>query len=233
VGTGNSFLEKGLLKVSDDWAAFLFSKLMLEGAKEMKRKKEIITDVFLLMTFMVLTLVSPALLHAGSLPDTGQTKCYDNAGNEINPCPSPGQSFYGQDGNYTCNPHSYTLLAGGIMVQDNVTGLIWQKDTAPGTYNWDHAVSYCENLILGGYSDWRLPTIKELTTIVDSSIPYPGPTINTDYFPNTVSSFYWSSATLASILTTPGTSISTVAASAATISPTAPTCGRCAGDSDW
>ena len=83
------------------------------------------------------------------------------------------------------------------MVQDNVTGLIWQKDTAPGTYNWDHAVSYCENLILGGYSDWRLPTIKELTTIVDSSIPYPGPTINTDYFPNTVSSNYWSSTTYA------------------------------------
>ena len=143
MGTGNSFLEKGLLKVSDDWAAFLFSKLMLEGAKEMKRKKEIITKVFLLMTFMVLTLVSPALLNAGTLPDTGQTKCYDNT-QEIN-CPQPGDPFYGQDAQYTCNPQSYTKLdASGTplpddapwpwaMVKDNVTGLIWENKTDDGS----------------------------------------------------------------------------------------------------
>ena len=146
---------------------------------------------------------------AGSLPDTGQTKCYDANGNEINPCPSSGQPFYGQDAQFPCNPHSYTKLdANGnplpddapswVMVRDNATGLVWQKDTAPGTYNWQQAIDYCENLILGVYSDWRLPTIKELSTIVDSSIPYPGPTINTDYFPNTVSSDYWSSTTYAS-----------------------------------
>ena len=201
MGMGNSFVEKGLLKVSDDLAAFLVSKLMLEGAKEMKRKKEIITDVFLLMTFMVLTLVSPALLHAGSLPDTGQTKCYDANGYEINPCPSPGQSFYGQDGNYTCNPHSYTMLAGGIMVQDNVTGLIWENKTddssihdKDNTYNWYDAqsvfIATLNSQNFGGHNDWRLPTVKELSTIVDSSIPYPGPTINTDYFPIAIQTLY-------------------------------------------
>ena len=49
----------------------------------------------------------------------------------------------------------------------------------------------------GGHSDWRMPTIKELAYIVNYSIAYPGPTINTKYFPNTVSSFYWSSTTYA------------------------------------
>ena len=50
----------------------------------------------------------------------------------------------------------------------------------------------------GGYSDWRMPTIKELAYIVNYSISYPGPTIDTGYFPDTVSSFYWASTTGAS-----------------------------------
>ncbi len=49
----------------------------------------------------------------------------------------------------------------------------------------------------GGYSDWRMPTIKELAYIVNHSIPYPGPTIDTGYFPDTAASWYWSSTTYA------------------------------------
>ena len=45
----------------------------------------------------------------------------------------------------------------------------------------------------GGYSDWRLPSLKELNSIVNYDIPSPGPTINAAFFPNTQSSFYWSS----------------------------------------
>ena len=167
--------------------------------------KKIVFSV-LIITFTVLSTAIIAL--STPLPDTGQTKCYDANGNEINPCPSPGQDFYGQDAQYICNPQSYTMLAGGIMVQDNVTGLIWENKTddssihdKDNTYNWYDAqsvfIATLNSQNYGGYSDWRLPTIKELSTLVDSSIPYPGPTINTDYFHNTVSSRYWSSTTTA------------------------------------
>jgi surface antigen len=80
---------------------------------------------------------------SSSVPDTGQTKCYDVAGNVIT-CPSPGQPLYGQDANYTINPPSYTKLDSSgkamsdsatswSMVKDNVTGLIWENKTVDGT----------------------------------------------------------------------------------------------------
>jgi hypothetical protein len=132
-----------------------------------------------IITFIAIVSLSvPAI--AGPVPDTGQTQSYTNT--------------FGEDSDYNCNPHSYTDLGNGV-VRDNVTGLEWQKATAPGTYTWQQAIDYCNNLSLGGHSDWRLPTIKELTTLVDSSIPYPGPTINTTFFPGTVASNYWSSTT--------------------------------------
>lgn len=107
--------------------------------------------VFLGMLFAVAFAVAP--VFAVSVPDTGVTACYDDVGNVIS-CPSPGQPFYGQDGNYSINPPSYTKLdsngntlpvsaASWAMVRDNVTGLIWEKKTDDGsvhdkdnTYTW-------------------------------------------------------------------------------------------------
>jgi len=75
-------------------------------------------------------------------------------------------------------------------VTDTSTGLMWQQ-TVSSIYSWEQSLAYCEDLNLGGYTDWRLPTIKELRSIVDYS-RY-DPSINMNYFPNTVSGFYWSS----------------------------------------
>jgi hypothetical protein len=104
----------------------------------------------------------------------------------------------GQSADPTCNPHSYIQPGTGV-IKDTVTGLMWQQTTAPGmsdgTYSWQQAEDYCENLALGGYDDWRLPTIQELSTLVDSGVSLSSetvnPTINMTFFNETVPSNYW------------------------------------------
>ena len=80
-------------------------------------------------------------------------------------------------------------------VTDTATGLMWQQTGATSKKKWKDALSYCKNLSLAGYTDWRLPTIEELRSLVDHS--HQKPSINTTYFPNAISSFYWSSTTYA------------------------------------
>ena len=143
-------------------------------------------------------------------PDTGQTKFYGDS-KEINR-PSEGQAFFGQDAhNQPRVPRSYTKLGhsgielpadtehidkGGpwIMTRDNATGLVWELITKGNRgieYTWEEALTYAEKLELGGYTDWDLPTVKELNSLVDRGVYYPA--IDTNWFPNTLSSRYWSS----------------------------------------
>ena len=187
---------------------------------------------------VLLLLLVPAInAYAAPLPDTGQTKCYDNSA-EMIACPVPGEAFYGQDGNYNINPPSYTKLdASGnalsddatswAMIKDNVTGLIWENKTNDGSihdgskiFTWcdrdsatnglnqgicgtgtgtDNGATDTEAFIkalndthFGGFSDWRLPTPKELTTIVDRNLI--NPAVNATWFPNTALIASWSSA---------------------------------------
>ena len=75
------------------------------------------------------------------------------------------------------------------------TCLTWQKAAPEKKMTWKQALSYCENLRLAGKSDWRLPNVEELRSIVDYS-KY-DPSIDEDLFPNTMSAFYWSSTSSA------------------------------------
>jgi len=54
-------------------------------------------------------------------------------------------------------------------IRDNATGLTWQKNDSQSAMDWDAAISYCETGVTGGYSDWRLPNVKELQSLVDYS----------------------------------------------------------------
>ncbi len=134
--------------------------------------------------------------------DTGQVKCYDNY-KQIG-CPQPGEPFYGQDAQYNGIRMSYRDNSDGTVTDLN-TGLMWQKTPPAEHFSWNEAVNYAENLQLAGYDDWRMPTIKELYSLVAfyGNIRTMTPYINTDYFdfeyPDTsrgyriIDAQYWSS----------------------------------------
>ena len=140
------------------------------------------------------------------LPDTGQTKCYDVAGNEIT-CPTEGQPLHGQDAQYQGAVPAYTDNGDGT-VTDNNTGLVWMNNTADTNNDgqvtsddyptgdritWQEAVDYCEGLSFAGLSDWRLPDYAELESIVNYD-RY-NPAINPVFMCE--SSYYWSATTIA------------------------------------
>ncbi|MCP5498863.1 MAG: Ig-like domain-containing protein [Leptospiraceae bacterium] len=98
---------------------------------------------------------------------------------------------------------------GDGTIKDNNTGLIWQKCSmeqnsidcsgTATTAKWANAGSYCtglSNLPTTNPRTWRLPSKDELVSIVDYSVTS-GAVINTTFFPNTVTSGYWSSTTYA------------------------------------
>ncbi len=88
---------------------------------------------------------------------------------------------------------SIHTVNGDGTVTDNRTGLIWvQADTVDKT--WDEALRYCEDLTMAGSSDWRLPNIKELSSINDESRVRPS--LDATAFPGAPSALFWSSTTL-------------------------------------
>ncbi|WP_080682792.1 DUF1566 domain-containing protein [Sorangium cellulosum] len=63
---------------------------------------------------------------------------------------------------------------------DRSTGLLGQRGASLTTFSWSDALAYCEKLNLADYTDWRLPSVKELLSIVDD--PQSGPAIDREAF---------------------------------------------------
>jgi len=81
----------------------------------------------------------------------------------------------------------------GDLVYDSKTELTWQSSPSSQKFNWSDAQNYCNNLSYGGQSDWRLPNIYELKSLVDYTKYNPAIAIDlinidTDY------PYYWSSS---------------------------------------
>src|SRR5271165_2693649 len=85
-------------------------------------------------------------------------------------------------------PGHYVVSA--TTVTDTKTRLMWQRATSGTAVDLPTAQTYCSGLGAG----WRVPTLKELATLVDVTVSPPGPTLDQVAFPSTTAAFTWSAS---------------------------------------
>ena len=121
--------------------------------------------------------VAPELAGTYVIVDTEQSLSYDNQIEIANP--AAGEPFCGQDAQHEGAQPSYVVSDDGLMVYDEITGLTWVRspdsdgdgvlESPADKLIWTEAQSYpavLNTAVFGGYDDWRLPTIKELYSLI-------------------------------------------------------------------
>jgi hypothetical protein len=105
---------------------------------------------------------------------TGQRRCYNVAGNELVSCTGTGQDGEFQAGVPWPTPR---FTAEGNCVTDNLTGLMWVRNLSASSVpssTWQNALDYSNALTLCAYSDWRLPNIIEIGSLMHYGRTDPG-----------------------------------------------------------
>jgi hypothetical protein len=127
-------------------------------------------------------------------PRSGQDTCYSGTGKVI-PCSASGQDGALKIGMPWPKPR---FVARQETVLDKLTGLVWTKiaDLTSKTVDWQSALDTIKRLNddrAFGYSDWHLPNIRELESLIDAGSH--SPALPRGHFFKQVQEFYWSSTT--------------------------------------
>jgi hypothetical protein len=137
---------------------------------------------------LVLGIIALAIVTFGTIPAEAQTV----ANGPYYAAPSWDQTL----------PSSTRFIVlsnmGSNAVLDRETGLVWERSPSTTEVSWYQAQMYCNSLTLGNRKGWKLPTLQELQSLVDPSVPSPGPTLPTGHpFQNVQAVFdgYWSATT--------------------------------------
>jgi hypothetical protein len=132
-------------------------------------EKENIMKAQIFIATMLIAGITSAITYP--IVDTGQALYYNNHG--AIDAPESGQPYYGQAAQYTANAPSYKDNGDGTVF-DLVSGLMWMQDSGEKK-TYDEAVKGASSCKTGGHTDWRLPTIKELYSLIQLDGTDPDP----------------------------------------------------------
>jgi len=144
--------------------------------------KNVTSPIALLATGLAMSSFAAELTYP--IVGTGQNQCYDNS--HVIATPQPGQPFYGQDAQHPGHTPAYRDNGDGT-VSDLVTGLMWVQARGE-KMSWADAIAGARAGRAGGHDDWRVPTIKELYSLINFTGECNGPMagskpfLDTNYF---------------------------------------------------
>lgn len=154
--------------------------------------------ILIQIIFLLFAVTVTHALPSAPVPQTGQTSCWDSTGVQIG-CTSTGQDGGLQAGVVWPAPR-FTSNA-DQTVSDNLTGLIWSKSANPaGEKTWQQALDYINSLNSQnwlGHSDWRLPNINELQSLINRQQSDVATWLNSQGFSHIQANYYWSGSTIA------------------------------------
>ena len=144
-----------------------------------------ISNYFIGDTVYIMKLEDPGIISLVKLTKTGQTTSY----------------YTDDDGALRKGvawPEPRFLDHGNGTITDNLTGLMWERWASRTTKTWTEAIDYCNTLSLSGYTDWKLPNINELESLVNSGESSVASWLDAQGFDiNQGWNNYWSSTTAA------------------------------------
>ena len=148
-----------------------------------------------ILAALLILLSAPSVFSQNTvqLPATGQTKCYAENGGAVT-CAGTGQDGEYRMGLAWPNPR---FEVNGDCVTDNLTGLIWAKNAniPAAKKSWNDAIDFAKDRTLCGRSDWRLPNVNELDSLLNAGAEEPAAWLKSQGFANVQPTYYWSSTT--------------------------------------